>query len=43
MSMRGVIGMSIVFAVGFLLLGLTKCGYDKIESIQEEAEAASKE
>ncbi|MEM6279929.1 MAG: hypothetical protein AAF733_10650 [Verrucomicrobiota bacterium] len=39
MSWKGVIGLSIVFAVGFLLLGLTKCGYDKIESIQEEREA----
>lgn len=39
MGKRGLIGMVIVFAVGFILLGLTKCGYDKIESIRE-AEAS---
>ncbi len=43
MSWKGVIGISIVFAVGFILLGLTKCGYDKIESIQEQEAAAASE
>ncbi len=42
MGKRGLIGTVIVFAVGFLLLGLTKCGYDKIEAIRE-AEAAAAE
>lgn len=42
MRMKGFIGLGIVFAVGFLLLGLTKCGYDKLEEIQD-AEAAAAE
>lgn len=40
MRMKGFIGLAIVFAVGFILLGLTKCGYDKLDEIRE-AEAAA--
>ncbi|MDF1824916.1 MAG: hypothetical protein P1U68_09755 [Verrucomicrobiales bacterium] len=42
MRMKGFIGLAIVFAIGFLLIGLTKCGYDKLEELQE-AEAVSEE
>jgi len=43
MGKRGLIGMVVVFAIGFILLGVTKCGYDKIEELKEQEAAAAAE
>jgi hypothetical protein len=41
MRMKGFIGLAIVFAVGFILLGLTKCGYDKLDEVRKAKEASA--
>lgn len=43
MSWKGILGIALVFGIGFLLLGLTKCGYDRIEKIREVEAAPARE